>query len=121
MKTTKWYRTGEPLPDSATYLQTKNRVTGSHEEFDGTCIDDYAEFHLYEIPVDSVECSELSDSWLGEVERRARAAKESDPSGTWSVRFLAQTNKPMADFIETASPDTMLLLIANIRKLRCPT
>lgn len=52
-KTTKWYKTGDEIPDSAVYIKTEHKKTGEHLEGMGSfseTIYEYTEMHLYEIP-----------------------------------------------------------------------
>lgn len=57
MKTTRWFKTGEPVPKNAIYIKTENKVVG-YEEAPHALLDDYPiyeEVHLYEIQLEDNE------------------------------------------------------------------
>ena len=56
MKTVKWFRAGEPIPDNGKYLKSENKII-RYDEAEHPMLPDRAvreEFHLYEIPAQEV-------------------------------------------------------------------
>lgn len=68
MKTTKWFKTGEPVPKDAVYIKTENKVVGrefNDDPMGGSHSNVHEEFHLYEIQLEDNDPKHgpFSDIW----------------------------------------------------------